>query len=73
METSVESGALSTKFTSELASEGLLMLVEIEGVVFRAIVRVRQMCLMSFSSNSLHKGIIVSREYDQSTRDRSSR
>ena len=40
---------------------------------FRAMCRVRQMCLMSFSSKSLHRGMMCSRWYDQRTTERSSR
>lgn len=66
------SRTFSLRLASEFATERS-MLGGTEGVDLRATVRVRQMCLMSFSSNSLQRGIMVSRAYDQRTRDRSSR
>jgi len=67
----VISDGFSLRFTSELETEGLML--EMEGDSLRAMLRVRHMCLISFSSKSLQRGIMVSRAYDQSTKDRSSR
>ena len=52
--------SLSSSSTSSLVCEELRELAN-DGVCFRPIARVRHMCLMSFSSNSLQSGIMPSK------------